>query len=419
VTRFFDHPFWERGFRPFFFAGGAYAVASILLWVLSYNGQITPPAFLQDPMSWHAHEMIFGFAVAIVSGFLLTAVANWTGWSPVRKAHLASLLAVWVAGRVSMNLEAVPFWLGVVIEGIYLPFLAISLAVPLLGTKNVRNFIFLGMLGALFVCDMAFLFSESRTPLYVALGLIAMMISLIGGRVIPSFTVATLRRRGILIFQKDQTKLDVAAVLSLITVLVSIAALGTDSVVTAGASFIAAATHLARMRNYYPVMALKDPMLWILHVGYGWLVLGLVMVGVCGLGDDRIFYGAPCPDGGIHRKHDAGDDVPCNTGAYGQGYYRRKSNGFCVLPDASRRCFPGICSACLSRYVRFLDFCVGNFVGGVLWDLSERLWADAFYRQAVGERTIQQGLSRSSMSQKARRSFVFWMMTARPLVLTP
>lgn len=284
VTRFFDHPFWERGFRPFFFAGGAYAVASILLWVLSYNGQITPPAFLQDPMSWHAHEMIFGFAVAIVSGFLLTAVANWTGWSPVRKAHLASLLAVWVAGRVSMNLEAVPFWLGVVIEGIYLPFLAISLAVPLLGTKNVRNFIFLGMLGALFVCDMAFLFSESRTPLYVALGLIAMMISLIGGRVIPSFTVATLRRRGILIFQKDQTKLDVAAVLSLITVLVSIAALGTDSVVTAGASFIAAATHLARMRNYYPVMALKDPMLWILHVGYGWLVLGLVMVGFAGLG---------------------------------------------------------------------------------------------------------------------------------------
>lgn len=283
MTGFFEHPFWERGFRPFFLAGAAYVVVSLLLWIAAYNGSIAPSGLFADPLSWHAHEMIFGFAIAIVSGFLLTAVANWTGWSPVRNAHLAALWLVWGAGRVVMNVAGVPFWLGVAIEGAYIPALAVSLAVPLLGTKNVRNFVFLGMLSALFVCDMASLFFESRTPLYIALGLIAMMISLIGGRVIPSFTVATLRRLGFPVFQKDQATLDAGAVFSLIAVLVSLAVLGVSSFVTAGFAFIAAAIHLFRLKNYYPVLALKDPMLWILHVGYGWLVLGLAMVGLAAL----------------------------------------------------------------------------------------------------------------------------------------
>jgi uncharacterized protein involved in response to NO len=93
---FFDHPFLGRGFRPCFLLGGIYSAMSLLIWGGFYAGYITPPSFLLDPVSWHAHEMIYGFAMAIVAGFLLTAVANWTGAAPARQMHLAGLCLIWL-----------------------------------------------------------------------------------------------------------------------------------------------------------------------------------------------------------------------------------------------------------------------------------------------------------------------------------
>jgi len=87
----FDHPFLGRGFRPFFLLGALYSVATLLIWGGFFAGHGTPPSFMIDPVSWHAHEMIYGFTMAIVAGFLLTAVANWTGGTPVRQIHLVGL----------------------------------------------------------------------------------------------------------------------------------------------------------------------------------------------------------------------------------------------------------------------------------------------------------------------------------------
>ena len=131
----------------------------VLLWVWGgfFAGHGLPPTFVLDPVSWHAHEMIFGFTMAIVAGFLLTAVANWTGGAPVRQIHLAGLCALWLAGRVVMNFDLGLSEIAViVVEGAFILTLAFSLAIPLLKSWNKRNFGFLVLLSILFAFDMTF-----------------------------------------------------------------------------------------------------------------------------------------------------------------------------------------------------------------------------------------------------------------------
>lgn len=274
----FDHPFWGRGFRPFFMGGGFYAVISILLWVGFYGGYITPPDVLTDVVSWHAHEMIYGFVMAIVAGFLLTAVANWTGGAPVRQIQLMILFFLWVAGRIAMYIEGAPVWLAYGVELLFIPALAISLSLPLLRSWNTRNFIFLGLLAALWACDLFFLLGQGRTPLYVALMVILVMVSLIGGRIIPSFTIGALRRMGHDVHIRDQYNLDKLALLSLAVSIASLMFTGINSSLFGACCAVSALIHALRMREYHSILALKDPLVWILHAGYIWLVAGLFML---------------------------------------------------------------------------------------------------------------------------------------------
>ncbi len=277
----FNHPFLGCGFRPFFLLGALYSVMSLVIWGGFYAEYVVPPSVLADPVSWHAHEMIYGFVLAIVAGFLLTAVANWTGGAPVQKIHLASLCGVWLAGRMVMNFE-----LGLsetailMIEGAFVPALAISLSIPLFKSRNKRNFIFLVLLSILFVSDLTFLMTEERTPLYVAVMVIITMISLIGGRVIPAFTVAALHRRGEEAYQTPQGRLDVLALMSLVMIILALLFLGVKSPLLAVIAFISTIVHLLRLRRYHTRRILNDPMVWILHVGYSWVIVGLIFMGL-------------------------------------------------------------------------------------------------------------------------------------------
>lgn len=121
------------------------------------------PVVFSDPVSWHAHGMIYGFALAIVAGFLLTAVPNWTGGEPVRQIKLLALVLIWVLGRVLMNVElGLPRVVVIMGATVFTPALALMLAIPLIKSWNKRNFIFLGILGVLFFSDLAFLLTEER-----------------------------------------------------------------------------------------------------------------------------------------------------------------------------------------------------------------------------------------------------------------
>lgn len=278
------HPFWGRGFRPFFLGASLFAAYSLILWLLFLTDIVNLPSTVGDAIGWHAHEMVYGFAMAVIAGFLLTAVANWTGWSPVRGYHLVGLVLLWLAGRVAPYIPELPNWALIIIEGSFIPALAVSLFVPLYKSRNVRNYVFLGLLSLLFICDLNFLLTGQITSIYIAIFTISTMISLVGGRIIPAFTVAALRQRGHLTLRnQDQPKLDKLALASWLAVAVLFMITGGEGVLFATTAISAAAIHLIRMRYYNTRLALADPLLWILHAAYIWIIVGLVLLGLSAL----------------------------------------------------------------------------------------------------------------------------------------
>ncbi len=275
----FEHAILERGFRPFFLLGAIYSVVSLLIWGGSYAGYVSAPTLMGDFVFWHAHEMIYGYTMAIVAGFLLTAVANWTGGAPARQKHLASLCAIWIAGRIVTNFDfGLPDTAIWVVDGAFIPVLLISLSIPLIKSWNKRNFIFIILLTILFICNIAFYILQERAPLYVAILIITTMISLIGGRIIPAFSVAALRRSGVEAFQTPQMKMDIIALLSLALIIIHLAILGNEGIILAVLGIISSVIHILRMRHYHTLKIFNDPMVWILHAGFIWVIIGLILI---------------------------------------------------------------------------------------------------------------------------------------------
>lgn len=283
----FDTPFWGRGFRPFFLLGALYAVLIISAWALFLHGIIGVPMFWRDPVLWHAHEMIFGFTVAIIAGFLLTAVANWTGSAPVRRTNLAILCLVWTAGRAAFWCSFGPPLLLSMIDLSFLPLLAISLSAPLIRTGNKHNFMFLGILSLLFLGNLHMHLATAGViggdPLitaYAAILVVMSIISIIASRIIPSFTVAGLRMRGQILYQTPQARTDIAALLLLIALAITALACGLESFITGLLAIVTGLVHLWRMRSWHTLKTAGEPLLWILHAGHLWLVAGLLTLGL-------------------------------------------------------------------------------------------------------------------------------------------
>ena len=267
---------WSHGFRPFFLLGAAWAAIAVPVWLAAYVHGYSVRGTL-PPMYWHAHEMVFGFGMAAVAGFLLTAIPNWTGRLPVRGAALAVLVALWLAGRVGM---LVP---GAALVDLAFPLALIAVvARELLAGRNWRNLPMLAALG-LFLAGNVMVHLHALGVAYVAadgirLGVatLSMLIALVGGRIVPSFTRNWLAKaRGAL--PAPESALDRVA---LVTTLVALAAWVAHFAFASWlllAAGIALAVRLARWRGF---ATLREPLLFILHLGYGWLALGLILLGL-------------------------------------------------------------------------------------------------------------------------------------------
>ena len=131
-------PLLALGFRPFFLLAAIMAAVAVPLWLLIYQGSVELASTL-PPTIWHGHEMVFGFAAAVIAGFLLTAATNWTGRRTATGAGLGALAGLWIAGRVALIVPGVPAWLAIGLDVAFLPVVAIVLAIPLLATGNRRN----------------------------------------------------------------------------------------------------------------------------------------------------------------------------------------------------------------------------------------------------------------------------------------
>jgi uncharacterized protein involved in response to NO len=274
---------FEYGFRPFFLLAGLQAAASIPLWLLQWFGFFAPRT-LWMPSLWHAHEMLFGFVGAALAGFLLTAAPNWTGAAPVRGRPLMLLAGIWLAARsLAFAGGSLGAWLFAAADLPFLPLLAAVVGPAALVRSAKRIGLFVFLLGLLFAANLAMHLEGlgledglGRPGAHLALGVLLLMIALIGGRVLPAFTMAGLKTAGIAVEIKPWPRLDAAAVLTTAAFAV-ISVAPSPSWLIGLAAILAAAAHLLRLARWQGWRAWRIPLLWILHVGYAWLVLGLIL----------------------------------------------------------------------------------------------------------------------------------------------
>ncbi len=278
------------GYRPFFLLGGAYAALATLWWAGVYAGIVDAPGGWVG-VTWHAHEMIFGFACAAIAGFLLTAVPNWTGRERVQGPVLGVLVALWLLGRV---LTAAGDWLPpgwAELELSFLPALAWAIGGPILGSTNRRNRPILLIVVLLFAADLAAHLGRAglveipvRTSLRAALDLVIVLLAIISGRIVPLFTRNAIERRGEAAQIRSGGPLEGAVFATVIGALLLDLR---DEGGAAGSlvALLAALLLAARQARWQPWRTLGDPLLWILHAGHAWLAVGFACRGLAGLVD--------------------------------------------------------------------------------------------------------------------------------------
>lgn len=273
---------FDYGFRPFFLLCGLYALVLVPWWL--YRFAHGGGAFRGLPaMYWHAHEMLYGFVMAAIAGFLLTAVPSWTGARGFAGMPLVAATVAWLAGRTAMAFaDVVPFWLLAAAELSLVPCLLMLLAPPILRAHN-RNLPILGVLVALWVIDAVFLAGIAQADavlvsrsMRLALDLILILVTVIGGRIVPAFTANALRRRGEEVSVAARTSLEVVVIGLMVGIAIVdiFAPSGPLSGALAGLAAVAQAARLAQWRSFRTG---GEPILWILHVAYAWLPVGLAL----------------------------------------------------------------------------------------------------------------------------------------------
>lgn len=285
------HPFLRGGFRPFFFGAATWAVIALTLWLCELAGKITVPSGF-DGVAWHRHEMLFGFVGAAVAGFLLTAIPNWTGRLPIAGKPLLTLFAWWAAARIAVLTSALSgFWPAAILDvGLFLS-LAMLAAREVIASNN-RNFPIVGMVFAFGVADAAdYAGSAGVIPTDLgwrsAVALMTIMISMIGGRIIPSFTRNWMVKRRVPATQlpTQPQALDLLVIASTAIALL-FWLIFPNNWLTGIVLMLAAGSQLLRQSRWGGHRTGSDPLVLVLHLGYIWLPVGLLLLGLSIAGRD-------------------------------------------------------------------------------------------------------------------------------------
>lgn len=273
------------GFRPFFLLAGVAAVLLLAIWPAVWRGALEAPAYY-DAVAWHAHEMLFGYVVAVIAGFLLTAVRNWTGQPTWSGARLGLLVAVWLAGRLLPWVDGVPVTFTIMVDVGFLLLLAASLVTPLWAGKGTINRVFVGLLSVMALINllshlqllgMAGAIGDARR---VMVDLVVLLMVLIAGRVLPFFAQNALPG-----FTATQRKPVEWASFGLMGLIVLADLIPATPLRIAGLLWLVfGALQLVRLSGWFDRRALGLPVLWVLHAGYAWLCVGALLMGLSKLG---------------------------------------------------------------------------------------------------------------------------------------
>ena len=277
-------PFFSYGFRAFFFSGALWAATSMLIWILWITG-VGGYTLPYGAFAWHAHELLFGYTAAVLAGFLLTAIPNWTGRSPVRGYSLAVLWAVWLLGRLAfLFADTIGYPAAALLDSLFLLLIAFVGTREIVAGKNFRNLRVLAIVGLLALANIAFHWEylTNGYPEYAlraAVSLFVVLLSVIGGRIIPAFT------RNWLVKHKKTRKLpqafnkfDVVTLIGtgaalVLWTLAPLAALTGYLMLTVGA------LHIVRLARWSGAQTMTEPLVAILHAGYLFVGLGFLLVG--------------------------------------------------------------------------------------------------------------------------------------------
>ncbi|MEI6744893.1 MAG: NnrS family protein [Methylococcaceae bacterium] len=277
-TTIFNYPLFSLGFRTFFLLAGFAALALLIIWQAITQGSISHSAYFTSTY-WHAHEMLLGYTVAVISGFLLTAVSNWTGKITLQGEALFGLSLLWLYGRI------LPFYAGslpdaliALVDFAFLPVLIYVVANTLIRTKNYKNLLFVGLLTLLMLGNglihaqmLAICQNSAAIGIQIVIATIVLMILVIAGRVFPFFTEKGLK--GILI--PRNSLLDALAIGSA-ALLFTLQLVGISGTFLALTALITAILNGWRLASWFVFRIWFVPLLWVLYLGYGWLILGFI-----------------------------------------------------------------------------------------------------------------------------------------------
>lgn len=279
-------PIWRQAFRPLFLFGALFAVLAVAYWIATIIFQLRLPHY-GGAMFWHAHEMLYGFVVAIILGFLLTAVQNWTAIRGIYGKPLIFLVALWGLGRLLMLVELESLqWLAAIVDFALLPIACVILARPIVVRKQWRNLVFVPILTLLAINNalmhisvLAEINGLYQQAAFTTVLLISLLITIIGGRVIPMFTANGVG------FSKPQPirglerSVIVATGAIFVLFFLRLDRLLADSYI-ALIFALTALLHLFRMLRWKPWCTVKHPLVWSLHAGYGFLVIGFALLAI-------------------------------------------------------------------------------------------------------------------------------------------
>lgn len=280
-----SHPFFRGGYRPFFTSAALWALVALALWLCALSGALTLPTEF-GPLAWHRHEMLFGFVGAVIAGFLLTAIPNWTGRLPIAGGPLASLFGLWLAARAAVLFSAQvgPLVAALLDVGFYVILAALA-AREVLAAKN-RNFpvvilvLLFAIANALDHAAAAGMIGDEGVGARAAIAIVIVMISLIGGRVVPSFTRNWLVKQGAQRGLPTQTgRFDMIAIAATALAMAGWLIAPFDTSV-GYLMVLAAALQAFRLTRWSGVRAWRDPLVLVLHVGYAWVPVGLCLLGL-------------------------------------------------------------------------------------------------------------------------------------------
>ncbi|MBW2423438.1 MAG: NnrS family protein, partial [Deltaproteobacteria bacterium] len=291
---------WGRGFRPFFLGMALYTLVVIPWWTASWLAGVPAPGW-PGAIQWHGHEMLFGFVAAGIAGFLLTASPTWAGRRALCGRPLAALFGLWVAGRVAFALAGfLPVWVVAAVDFVFLPCVAFVVGWTLRGSGQYRNYGVVAVVSGLALANalvhadaLGVAHGWSGRALRLAVDGIVVLILVISGRITPAFTRNAFRREGLAYEVRSPLALHAVA----ITAALALAVVGSAmqrSAATGVLATIAGLAAAARMVGWQSWHTRRDPLLWSLHAGVAWLVVGLLLVAA---GD----LGAPIPvAAGLH-----------------------------------------------------------------------------------------------------------------------